>query len=323
MGGAARAEKLSPEERSEIAARAASVRWATPAANYEGEIILGGKGVPCAVLESSEGSPIRLISSAGFMKALERPWKGTYRRTERPNFLQAKNLIPFITKELEDVLTPVEYRTKSGGMRSGYKAEMIPLVCETYLAARSAGALTESQQPTAQACELIMRGLARVAIAAMVDDATGYQNVRARNALAQILEKFIAKELQPWTKTFPIEFYEHIYRLKGWAFDPGSVRRPQVIGHYTTDFVYKRLAPGVIEELKSKNPVVDGRRKHKMFQWLTGEIGHPKLRSHIDGVLALMRVSESWQQFRQFLNKAYRKYDKTELGFDVEVRDKE
>ena len=47
----------------------------------------------------------------------------------------------------------------------------------------------------------------------MVDEATGYEEIRARRALATILEKFIIKELRPWTRTFPYEFYEQIFRL--------------------------------------------------------------------------------------------------------------
>jgi len=39
-----------------------------------------------------------------------------------------------------------------------------------------------------------------VGIIALVDEATGYQRLREELALASILEKFIAKEPQPWTK---------------------------------------------------------------------------------------------------------------------------
>ena len=49
-----------------------------------------------------------------------------------------------------------------------------------------------------------MRGLARVGIIALVDEATGFQRIREERALATILEKFIAKEIQPWAMTFPL-----------------------------------------------------------------------------------------------------------------------
>ena len=54
--------------------------------------------------------------------------------------------------------------------------------------------------------------------------------MRAPNALAQILEAFIAKELQPWVKTFPNEYYEQLFRLRGIDYDEKNVRRPQYFG---------------------------------------------------------------------------------------------
>jgi len=60
-----------------------------------------------------------------------------------------------------------------------------------------------------------MRGLAHLGIIALVDEATGYQRDRARDALTKILEAFIAKELQPWLPTFPADFYQEMFRLRG------------------------------------------------------------------------------------------------------------
>lgn len=99
-----------------------------------------------------------------------------------------------------------------------------------------------------------MRAFAKVGIIALVDEATGYQDKRAQNALAKILEKFIAEEMQPHTKTFPEEFYRQIFRLRGWEWKPWTVKKPGVIGHYTNDIVYERLAPDVLDELKRPNP---------------------------------------------------------------------
>ena len=169
-------------------------------------------------------------------------------------------------------------RTAGGSLRRGFAAEAIPMVCEVYLSARdAAGVLTEPQERVAKACDLIMRGLARVGIAALVDEATGYQYARERSALAKILEAYIAKELQPWTRTFPIEFYRQIFRLNKWVFDPATMQGPRCLAQYTDNVVYKRLAPGVLKTLREKNPIIEGKgkRKHKHFQWLTGEIGHP------------------------------------------------
>lgn len=51
----------------------------------------------------------RTVGECAAMTALGRPWKGTYKRTGLPNFVDAKNLSPFLNKELMDVLEPVEF----------------------------------------------------------------------------------------------------------------------------------------------------------------------------------------------------------------------
>lgn len=215
LGGKARAKSLSSDERANIASRAAAARWKHPVAHYEGDIELGSMKISCAVVEEENSKDIsRIISSAGFMRALGRPWKGSYERTGRPNFLEANNLQPFISKDLEGVLEMVEYRTPRGAVKRGYLAEMIPMVCEVYLTARDADELHTSQERIAKACEIIMRGLARVGIMALVDEATGYQEIRDRFALQKILEKYITDEWAKWTKTFPDDFYKHLFRLK-------------------------------------------------------------------------------------------------------------
>ena len=53
---------------------------------------------------------------------------------------------------------------------------------------------------------LLQHGFATIGIIALVDEATGYQSIRARNALEKSLEKFIRNELGKWAKMFPDEF---------------------------------------------------------------------------------------------------------------------
>jgi P63C domain len=94
------------------------------------------------------------------------------------------------------------------------------VVCNIWLSARQAGALQTQQLPKAQKAELLTRALAETGIVALVDEATGYEKVRPQNALQRYLKILVRKELAAWAKKFPDEFYENIYRLKGWAW-PG------------------------------------------------------------------------------------------------------
>jgi hypothetical protein len=188
---------------------------------------------------------------------------------------------------------------------------LLPKVCEVYLQAREDGKLTSQQMHVAQACELLVRGLTHVGIIAMVDEATGFQYVRARNALAEILEAFIKDELGKWARRFPEDFYRELFRLKGleWPFKKNP---PQYVGHWTNSLIYKRLAPGVLEELRSKTPKdKKGRRKYKLHQWLTEDVGHPKLQEHIASVVTLMRACDDWDTFEKLLNRSLPKQPQT------------
>lgn len=309
-GGTARAQSLSAAKRKEIARKAAAARWSTdlPQATHTGELTIGEVSIPCYVLETGE----RVLTTRGMMKGLGRTWRGRkYSGTELPVFVEAKNLSPYIDNDLRAVLTELKFRTDRGLAGEGFKAEMLPIVCDVYLRAREDGKLTGPQLRVAQQCEILMRGLAHVGIIALVDEATGYQYERERNALAEILEAFIKDEAGKWAKRFPDAFYKELFRLKGkkWPFDKNP---PQYVGHWTNNIIYKRLAPGVLDDLRSKNPVDgSGRRKTRHHQWLTDDIGHPKLQEHIQAVLALMRASDTYAQFEKMLNRSLPKQPQT------------
>lgn len=157
----------------------------------------------------------------------------------------------------------------------------------------------------ASRADILIRGCATVGIIALVDDAKGYQEIRARRALSTILERFIAQELQPRTRTFPYEFYKQIFRLKHGS-GPDGMKRPSIIGHYTNDIVYARIAACVLDELQRKNPTLpSGNRKNKHHQWFTLDLGHPRLREHLAAVIALMRAAASWSQLQRSLKRAF------------------
>jgi hypothetical protein len=97
-----------------------------------------------------------------------------------------------------------------------------------------------------------------------------------------------------------------------------TVQRPRYFGLLTNNIVYDRLAPGVLEELKLRNPKQEsGRRKHKFFQWLTTQKGYPKLREHLGSVVAIMKLSSDWHDFRAKLDRLHPPYGKpTQLSLE-------
>ncbi|WP_084422098.1 P63C domain-containing protein [Henriciella litoralis] len=325
----ARSSKLSAKRRSEIAKKAAENRWAKhlPEAILEGSIPLGDGQISCAIV----GDGTRVITQATFLRSLGRsrsPKAGTgvlATADELPFFLSSSAFAPFIDSELMAATTPVFYRTMHGGKGVGYNAQLLPLTAEVYLRFRDfhlaeTGSIPERYESMVKAADAIMRSLAKVGIIALVDEATGYQDVRAKDALAKIFQQYLTEERQKWTQTFPLDFYKEIFRLRGWEFKPWTTKKPQVVAHWTNDLVYDRLAPGLTDELRKRNPTVaPGRRASKHHQWFTKESGHPDLQKHIEGVTALMRASDSWDQFKAMLNRAYKKPgDTLELSLAID-----
>lgn len=308
-GGIARAEALAPERRKAIAKAAAEARWSPPKAEHVGEVQIGEAAIQCAVLPDGR----RVLSQREVGRALGRSYGGAHWRRgdaagNLPFYIGAKTVIPFISNELLLLIKePIQYlHGKGGGVAHGIEASALPQICDVWLKAREAGVLTEAQKAVAQKAEVLMRGLAHVGIVALVDEATGYQEVRDRLALQAVLDRFLAKELAAWAKRFPDEFYRQIFRLRGWQWS--TLKRPGVVAKYTRDFVYSRLAPGVLEELERKNPVtVSGRRKAKHHQWLTEDVGHPALAQHLHAIISLMRASDTWGNFKMLADKAFPK----------------
>lgn len=317
-GGEARAARLSEDERKAGARKAAAARWLQ--ATHKGEIDLAGFKIPCFVLDDGR----RLLSKSGIIASLDMSHGGaggTSLGNDRLlRFTRGKIISQYVSPELvESLKNPVRFRipekTTPGAFREGYGyvATILADLCEATLRAHDDGKLQQQQLHVYHACNTLMRGFARVGLIALIDEATGYQYERERNALAEILETFIAKELAAWVKTFPDDFYAHLHRLLGHE-EQDPAKRPMYFGGITNNVVYSRLAPGVLEELKRKNPRSDsGRRKSKHHQWLTPEIGHPKLREHIASVVALMKISASYPQFARHLDVVAPQFGKTML----------
>jgi len=322
-GGKARARVLAPQRRKEIAQEGARVRWENNKDYSKDEAItihpatrlstlhIGNIELPCAVLSDRT----RVITYTSVTRTLGRVMGGKQRKLARltkrgvqrlPDFLYGTALEPFVPESLRIALNnPILFRAK-GGIRRAVNARLIPEICDVWLNARDAKALQPSQKHIAQNADILMRGLAHVGITALIDEATGYQEIRDRDELNRILEAYIAKELLPWTKRFPDEFYEQLFRLRGWQYRPVSVKRPKYVGKLTNELVYEKLPKGVLNDLRSKNPVTPkGYRKYRHFQFLTEDIGNPHLEKQLVAVTTLMKVSPNWATFYRLFGRAY------------------
>ena len=325
-GGAARATALTPRRRSEIAKEGAASRWATglPKAIAEGAIEIAGRRLACAVLETK----LRVLTQETFLTAVGRAAKAKGGKgSERmailgglPPFLAAENLIPFISDDLRRAATPVVFKTMKGNRAFGYDANLLPAVCEVYLLARDAhfeamkdaqerrakgekieakGILLPTQDKIVNACDLLMRSMAKEHIVMLVDRATGYHDQEVRDELGKILTQYIAPHLMQYFQRFSDEFFRQIYKIHNWSYEAGNYRHPKYVGIFINKFVYGELPPGVLEKLKELNPVTEtGYRKTHNHRLLT-ESGLLHLDRQITTTTNIMILSDNKEDFEQ------------------------
>lgn len=281
-------------------------------ATHKGKLPVGDTELDCAVLEDKT----RVFSERAVTKALGGKRGGSHwlRKKENtgpslPVYLSAKNLIGFIDEKLkQELLNPIEYQLKGSRVIGfGVEATVLPRICEVYLRARDANALLPAQMHIASQADILIRSFAKVGIIALIDEVTGYQAERDKDALTKLLSIYLTEERLKWAKRFPDSFYKEIYRLNGWHWPPQhSSKRPGIIGQYTNDVIYERLPKGVLDRLKELNPADETtkRRRFRHHQFLSEDIGQPDLQKHLLQVIVLMRASRSWKGFLELLNRA-------------------
>jgi hypothetical protein len=323
--GKARANKLSPEDRSAIARRAAMARHdkGMPKAIAEGILIVGDLRIACAVLDDMQNT--RVLTQEGFLTAIGRAGKAKGGEGASvdglPAFLRAANLKDFISNDLIESTTPVEFVPLRGpgyeGRAFGYRASLLPNVCWVYQDALVAQKLLPSQKHIGEACRFFLKALTNYAIDDLVDRATGFEDARQRRAINKIIERYVERDARPWVQMFDLDFYRHIFRLNGWIFDPETTARPGVIGIWTND-IYDRLAPGVRSALHQRvKRNAKGKPTQKLTQYLTPEEGKPEMKRLLEGVMLLMRMSKTWDEFKLKLEEFYPKFgDTMQLPFN-------
>jgi hypothetical protein len=142
-GGRARAEKLLPSQRADIAKKAAAARWhgtilkATHGSD-DHPMKIGDIEIPCYVLEDGT----RVLSQRGTMNGLSlgRGSRGTVGGDQLAGFLGGNAISPHVSKDLMAVVeSPIRFRHPSGGgLAFGYPATILTDICDAVLSARFA-----------------------------------------------------------------------------------------------------------------------------------------------------------------------------------------
>lgn len=278
-----------------------------PRATHSGTWVIdeeNGVNVQCYVMNNGE----RVLSLRGASRAMGLSEKSSATLVRN---LSANWIGPYLSEPLRDWLVHAirnelpDYVSNKGTKFTPFEASLFVDLCKAYVDARHDGALkTVTNQQVADRLYLIMTAFAKVGLIAVIDEVTGYQDDRDRQELQKILSHYISEDLMPWTKRFPDEFYKQMFRLKGWDYH-GKAKSPYA-GTLTNEYIYKYLPAGVLTELRSKNPrdSITKNRKHRYHQFLTVDTGAKHLDNQLQQTIALMKASDSWDQFDRLFKKA-------------------
>jgi len=281
-------------------------------------LVIGNFEIPCYVLNDEK----RVITQSGFLKALGISYRGLTEKElkkgeETParlvRFISGQRISPFISSELKSLLQhPIKFKALTN-VAYGYEATCLVDVCDAIMQAHKVGALQKQQAHIADRAETLIRAFAKTGIIALVDEATGYQEKRDKSALQEFLSKFIKEQRGIYIKTYPDEFFEAIFKMRNlnWSL-ANKGRKPQYIGHYINNYVYSRIAPNVLGELRRVNPKDDitGKRKGKHPQYIDIDFGHPKLKEHLNVLVMFAKAAGyNWGNWERLVNRALPKFE--------------
>lgn len=272
---------------------------------HDGEIKLGNTTIKCYVLEDGR----RVLSGREMQRALhmvddtEPNSKTAGTRLNR--YMNQASLKPFIYKDKSfNYYEPIDCYDGKKPVK-GYEASVLVSICNAFLEARRNIPLGNRQEIIAKQCEILIGGFAELGLIALIDEATGYQHDREKDALQKIINAYVCEELRAWQKTFPDVYYKEIFRLRGWDYTvKGINRRPGVVGTWTNQLIYEQLPEGVFEELKRVTPKTKtGNYAARFFQSLKPNTGEHDLRLQIQTVITLLQASDTWDEFIEKFNK--------------------
>jgi hypothetical protein len=162
--------------------------------------------------------------------------------------------------------------------------------------------LRGKQKDLAKQAEIIMRACAKVGIIALIDEATGYQKMRAKQSLQLKLQAFIAEDMQDWARMFQPEFWLELARLEGVHYSPRS--RPLRWGKYIMAFVYDAIDQDVGNTLRELNPGPHYKQNH--HQWLE-KFGRQTVHDHLERVITVMKLCNDMKDFKKKFERVFSK----------------
>jgi len=276
--------------------------------------------VLCYVMDNNE----RVLSLRGTSRAMGLVGGGS---TALVRNLGAKWISPYLSDKLKEWLSLAlrnelpDYINESNRAFTPFNAELFIDLCKAYVDAMRDGVLeTDIQKKVADRLYITMTAFAKVGLISIIDEVTGFQYEREKDALQKMYKMFFSEDLIPWQQKFPHLFYKELFRLNDWEWTEENMKKkPGVIGKWTNKLIYEQMPAGILEELRKRNPKNEkGYTKNKDFQHLSMDVGHPTLSRLLQQSLTLFALSDNmkqmWWQFEKLVahQKGYE-----QLGLDL------
>ncbi|QKY70200.1 P63C domain-containing protein [Lentibacillus sp. CBA3610] len=257
--------------------------------------------LPCYVLDNGQ----RIFRFSNLTKALRGKEHGKF-----GNYLAASN----IQKYLPERLTPLNDKNNdrvpqgavefmlNGKVEKGYNSEDFMDVCTAFIEANNKEDLSNAQKDIVINAQQYILACAKVGITALIDEATGYQNLREENALQLKLKFFLADQLRDWEKTFPDELWRQFGRLTNWEGNIHS--RPRYWGKLVNEFIYDCIDEDLAKYLRDNKPMMPSHVKY--HQWLNENHGVRALTEHIWQIIGMARSCNTIYELRELVDKEFK-----------------
>jgi hypothetical protein len=336
--GKARMDKLSPEQRKQLARDAAMERWRKararqvvkdtgnmmpgekqpsdeaiaevlpsvpsdlPIAKWPGQLSIG---IPVYVLNDQR----RIISRTGATDFLTDKKGG--RNLE--SYLGVQALQKYMPSDYQGAMVEFIMPEVVNKTVKGMEAETFVDICQAYVEAWHDNALqSETQISIAMRSAMFLAACAKVGIIALIDEATGFQFERPLDALQVKLRLFLAEEMRKWEPTFPDQLWEQFGRLTNWK--GGIHQRPKYWGKLVMKLIYEYLDPDVAQWLRENAP--RPQKGQNYHQWLTEQYGLRRLVEHIWKVVGVASTCETMDELQYKMEDLYGKNP----GFQFEFK---
>lgn len=193
--------------------------------------------------------------------------------------------------------------TVAGDIKYGIEANRFLEACQAIMKAKDEGFLYLSELTFAKAAEKILKSTEEKGIGKLIDFATGFELYKNnhKEALLRFYLKNSGQKSAVWLRSFPDDFFEMIFKFRGWNWRDLNINAQMVAG-FLNDMVFSRIAPRLLEELEESKPKMKYRKKNTQEEYLE----HPGLSTHLLGISALMTSSgKSLPIFEQLLTRTF------------------